>query len=348
MADPRISVVIRSFNEQNHIERLLTGIFAQSIRDIEVILVDSGSTDRTLSIAANYPVQIRTIPSNEFSFGGSLNLGCRSAKGAIVVLASAHVYPVFQDWLEKLTAPFADPNVALVYGKQRGNEQTRYSEQRIFLKWYPQKSSPAQNHPFCNNANAAIRKAVWEKMSYDETLTGLEDIDWAKRAFKLSYRIAYAAQAEVIHVHSETARGIFNRYRREALAMKRIFPEESFSVWDFLRLFTQNSASDVAHAAAEHLLWGNLAGILAFRWMQFWGTYRGYAQRGPISQRLRQTLYYPAGREIIEAAEAISETQPEESRRRIQYSQGKDHRGVRADSGYFRAAASRSAPMAGE
>jgi glycosyltransferase involved in cell wall biosynthesis len=348
MAEPRISVVIRSFNEQNHIERLLIGIFEQSIPDVEVILVDSGSTDRTLSIAGKYPVQIHSIPPHEFSFGGSLNLGCRSARGQFIVLASAHVYPVYQDWLEKLTAPFADPKVAVVYGKQCGNAQTKYSEQRIFLKWYPPKSNSAQNHPFCNNANAAIRRAVWEKMPYDETLTGLEDIDWAKRVFKLCYRIAYAAEAEVVHVHSETPRGIFNRYRREALAMKRIFPEESFSAWDFLRLFTQNTASDIVHAVADHALWGNLTGIFTFRLVQFWGTYRGYTQRGPISQRLRQTLYYPASREMSDSAEPNSEKQPEECRLRIQYTQEKDHGGARAVSGYFHASASRNTPMAGE
>lgn len=295
MGEPLISVVVRSFNEQAHIERLLIGIFEQSHRNIEVILVDSGSTDQTLAIARKYPVRIQTIQPRDFSFGGSLNLGCRLAQGDFIVLASAHVYPVYRDWLEKLTAPFTDPRTALVYGRQRGNEATPYSEQQVFAKWFPNTSNFRQEHPFCNNANAAVRRSVWLSLPYDETLTGLEDLDWAKRVFKQAYRIAYSAAALVIHVHHQTPREILNRYRREAVAMKRIFPEESFSLWDFLRLFTSNAASDSWHAAMERCLFRNLASIMIFRFMHFCGTYLGYAQRGPISQRLRHTFYYPLG-----------------------------------------------------
>ena len=58
---PRCSVVIRCCNEEHHIGRLLSGITQQTIRDAEIIVVDSGSTDATLSIASRYPVKIRHI-----------------------------------------------------------------------------------------------------------------------------------------------------------------------------------------------------------------------------------------------------------------------------------------------
>jgi hypothetical protein len=74
------------------------------------------------------------------------------------------------DWLERMLARFADPQVALVYGKQRGNETTKYSEHQVFAKWFPEKSNLNQDHPFCNNANAAIRWSLWEQLPYDETL----------------------------------------------------------------------------------------------------------------------------------------------------------------------------------
>jgi cellulose synthase/poly-beta-1,6-N-acetylglucosamine synthase-like glycosyltransferase len=100
-------------------------------------------------------VRILSIRPEQFSFGRSLNLGCSAASGEFIVIASAHVYPVYKDWLEQLLAPFVDPDVALVYGRQRGNEQTKYSEQQIFVRWFPAQSCPRQEHPFCNNANAA-------------------------------------------------------------------------------------------------------------------------------------------------------------------------------------------------
>jgi len=205
------------------------------------------------------------------------------------------IYPVYKDWLERLLAPFADAQVALVYGKQRGNEATKYSEHQVFAKWFPDTSNLNQGHPFCNNANAATRRSVWERLPYDETLTGLEDIDWARRAMQLGYKVAYAAAAEVIHVHNESLGRIYNRYRREAISLKRIFPLERFSLWDFIRLFTSNVVSDSYHAWHERELWRSLPGIPTFRLMQFWGTYRGFAQQGQVTSHLKLTFYYPNG-----------------------------------------------------
>ena len=290
---PRVSVVIRCFNEEQHIGRLLDGISHQTVAEPEIIAVDSGSTDGTRELLRRYPVRVLTVRPEEFSFGRSLNVGCRAAGGDVIAIASAHTYPVYDDWLEALTAPFADPQVALVYGRQRGDAGTKYSERQVFSTWYPPQSNPAQTHPFCNNANAAIRRAVWERQPYDEDLTGLEDLDWARRVIAAGYRLAYAAEAEVVHVHRETWRQVFLRYRREAIALKRIFPHEHFGLWDAVRLWTTNVASDVRHAAADRVARAHAGSIPLFRLMQFWGTYRGFAHRGPIPAALKQTFYYP-------------------------------------------------------
>jgi rhamnosyltransferase len=289
----QVSVVIRCFNEGRHLGRLLHGIMEQTVRDVEIIVVDSGSTDGTLAIARRYPTRILSIEPEDFSFGRSLNAGCRAAKSECVVIASGHVYPMYKDWLEQLLAPFADPNIALVYGKQRGADKTAFSEHQVFAKWFAEESNLNQDHPFCNNANAAIRREVWEKLPYNEELTGLEDIDWAKRALHLGFKIAYVAAAEVIHVHNETSQQTRNRYRREAIALKHIFPEEHFHFYDFLRLFSTNVFSDCVHALRDSVPKKELLAILRFRLMQFWGTYRGFAHRTPVTSRLKRTFYYP-------------------------------------------------------
>jgi len=86
---------------------------------------------------------------------------------------------------------------------------------------------------------------------------------------------------------------IYNRYLREAIALKRIFPHERFSLWDFIRLFIHNVLSDYQHALHDRLLPHNVGGIFSFRLMQFWGTYRGSTRRSPVTDQLRQTFYYP-------------------------------------------------------
>jgi len=297
------SIVIRAYNEEKHIGRLLEGIQHQTAKDVEVILVDSGSSDSTVSIAESFGAKIVHIPPQEFTFGGSLNLGIQAALSEFIVIASAHVYPVYPDWLASLLHPFEDHEVALTYGKQRAPESARFSEQQIFHQWYPDASKPRQGTAFCNNANTAIRRSLWEKNPYDETLTGLEDLAWAKWAQEQGYAIAYAAEAEIVHVHNETPRGVFNRYRREAMAFKQIYPESHFNMYDFLRLTTMNILSDLSHAARERVLWKNLPSILWFRFMQFHGTRTGYRESGQLTPQLRETFYYARARKPKEDAQ---------------------------------------------
>ena len=291
----KCSLIIRCHNEQRHIGRLLSGVLQQTERDYEIIVVDSGSTDGTLEVVSSFPAKIVTISPEQFSFGRALNLGCDAASGDFLVLASAHVYPLCDDWLTQLLTPFSDPSVALVYGKQRGDGRSKYSEHRVFAKWFPDESHAHQTHPFCNNANAAVRRTVWQQLLYDETLTGLEDLDWAKRAMALGHRIAYAADATIVHVHEETPRRIYNRYRREAIALKRIMPEQRFSAWDLLRLLTSNVLTDWHHAFRDGLLRRTFTEILVFRLMQFLGTYRGFSGTAPVTMELKQRFYYPDG-----------------------------------------------------
>lgn len=295
------SVVIRAYNEEKHIGRMLEGIQHQTAQDVELILVDSGSSDSTVSIAESFGVKIVHIPPQEFTFGRSLNLGVQAAISELIVIASAHVYPVYPDWLASLLHPFEDQEVALTYGKQRAPDSARFSEKQIFHQWYPDASKSQQETAFCNNANAAIRKSLWEKNPYDETLTGLEDLAWAKWAKEQGYAIAYVAEAEIIHTHDETLRGVFNRYRREAMALKKIYPESHFNVYDFVRLTTMNILSDLWHARHERVLWKNVASILWFRFMQFYGTRMGYRESGLLTPQLRETFYYARERKSKEA-----------------------------------------------
>ncbi len=297
MEKPVCSIIIRSYNEEKYIARLLDGVLSQSIREVEIILVDSGSTDATVGIAQRYPVKLVKIAPHEFSFGRALNLGVANANSDLLVFASAHVYPVYPDWLEKLLAPFTDPSIALTYGKQRGSSESKFSEQQVFAHWYPNTTQKYQDTQFCNNANAAVRRQLVVEHPYDETLPGLEDVAWAVWAMDQGHKIHYVPEAEIIHVHQETPKGVYNRYRREAMAFKSLFIHERFGFIDFVRISSRNIASDIGQAWRQRVLWKNLASICWFRVMQFWGTYQGYRHHGPLTWQLRKTFYYPHGLE---------------------------------------------------
>jgi glycosyltransferase involved in cell wall biosynthesis len=290
---PRVSIIIRAYNEEEHIGRLLTGISHQTVADRQVILVDSGSQDATVQIASQYPVELVSIPPEEFTFGHSLNMGIRQARADLLVFASAHIYPVYPDWLEMLLQPFENERVALTYGKQRGSENTAFSEHQIFKAWYPDHAERLSSTPFCNNANAAIRRELWEQNPYDETLPGLEDLAWGQWAYDHNYLLRYVPEAEVIHVHDQSTDGIFNRYRREGMAFKKIYPHETFGRRDQMRLFLGNVLSDWREALKLRVWGKHWQKIVRFRWNQFAGTYQGYRQSGPLTWQLKQAFYYP-------------------------------------------------------
>jgi rhamnosyltransferase len=316
---PKVSVIVRCLNEEKHIGKLLIGIGQQSLRDVEVIIVDSGSTDDTLEIARKFPCKIVQIRPEEFSFGRAINIGAKAASGEFLIFASAHVYPVYDDWLERLVDPFKDPKVAVCYGRQSGNELTRFSEHQLFAATFPDGRSGIQKHPFSNNANCAIRRSLWIETPYDEELTGLEDLDWASKMMRKGLAVYYSAEAEIVHVHEEKPRQIFNRYRREAIALRIIDPSQKMSFGGFLQLFISNAISDWIHAIREGRFFRVAYDVLLFRFLQFWGAYVGAKQVGTVSEDLKRTFYYPRGFSI--GSKHTAERRVVKERQRIQYGQ---------------------------
>lgn len=297
MAQLTCSIVIRALNEADHLPLLFTGLLRQSRQPDEVVFVDSGSTDDSVAIAKAHGAKIVHIDPADFSFGRALNLGCDNAKGDILVFVSAHVYPSDEFWLERLLQPFEiHDDVVLVYGHQTGDERNHFSELQLMRRWFPDQSDHDQKTPFCNNANCAVRATTWAKAPYDEDLTGLEDMDWAKRALARGERLWYEASASIVHVHEETFDRTTNRYRREAIAHRAIFNDQRLGAIEALGLFVANVLRDYLAAVPRRKLWGNVASIPRFRFAQFYGTWQGFRDESSSSAgSLKRRFYYPKG-----------------------------------------------------
>jgi glycosyltransferase involved in cell wall biosynthesis len=291
---PTVSIVIRALNEAAHLPALFAGIARGTRQPDQLVLVDSGSMDDTVAIALAHGAEVVRIDPERFSFGRALNLGCRHASGEVLVFVSAHVYPLDEHWLERLVEPF-DGDAALSYGRQIGDHRTQFSEWEIMRRWFPAGSDQDQRHPFCNNANCAIRRSIWEELPYDESLTGLEDLDWATRALAAGQRLVYQADAEVAHVHEETFRQTINRYRREAMAHQQMASGVRLGAVEACWLFGVNVLRDYLAALARHRFFRNIVPIARFRFAQFWGSWRGSTGRGDIDPDLKRRFYYPRG-----------------------------------------------------
>jgi len=290
-----VSIVIRTLNEQKHLNELLEAIKYQVVDDfdVEVVIVDSGSTDSTLEIAGSFDCHIIHIDKKDFSFGRSLNMGCNSARGEYLVFVSGHCIPLNGDWLKNIISPFADKNIAYVYGKQVGNELNKFSEHQIFEKFYPDESCIPQNGFFCNNANSALRKSAWLNNTFDEELTGLEDMELAKRLVDTKLKVAYVSNATVVHIHEENWHNVRLRYEREAIALQKIMPEVHVRLFDAIRYFLSSLFHDICKALKKQCAFRNLTSIFMFRFMQYWGTYRGNHEHRKLSRQVKEKYFYP-------------------------------------------------------
>ena len=291
------SIIIRTYNESKHLPELLDKIAEQSLpRDrFEVILVDSGSTDGTLAIAEQHPLHVCVvhIRKDEFSFGRSLNLGCEEAQGQALVFISGHCIPVDQTWLEHLIAPIEQDRAAYSYGRQVCNGTSRFSECQLFRKYYPETSKIPQQGFFCNNANSALCRDAWAELRFDEELTGLEDMELAKRLVDNGGKVAYVADAPVYHLHDEAWHKVRLRYQREAIALQAIMPQVPVRLSDFLRYFLSALMLDSGAAVEQGCFTRSFGEIVLFRLMQYWGTYRGNHEHRKLSHKAKEEYFYP-------------------------------------------------------
>ena len=293
--DINVSYIIRTYNEARHLPELLS-LIENQISDFsyEIIVVDSGSDDATVSIAQAAGANIEAIAKSDFTFGRSLNKGIAASRGEFCVIVSAHCVPTGLSWLNGLLSPLiAQEGIAMTYGRQIGGETTKASEHQVFKAWFPaDESDDNRKSEFCNNANAAIRRSLWEEFPYDEHLTGLEDLDWAKRVRAKGYEIRYVPESVVIHHHDENWSQVRNRYFREAIALKMIKPSISLSWHEAAFLIIKHTLRDFFSALSDRKSKCSLAQIMLFRFNQFVGTYRGLNKKDEVSEDLKKKFYY--------------------------------------------------------
>lgn len=307
---PLVSIVIRTLNEEKHLDELLCAIKGQSRQefDIETVIIDSGSTDSTLQIAQKYGCRVTYITKEEFTFGKSLNDGCEFAKGEYLVFISGHCIPVDENWITNLVKPLVS-ECSYTYGRQLGRDTTKFSERQLFDKYFPEKSRIPQVGFFCNNANSAIRRDAWLAHRFNEELTGCEDMYLAKLLVDSGKKIGYVAEAPVYHIHDETWGKVKVRYEREAIALQQIMPQVQLGFFDMLNYITVGIVKDIKEASKKRVLAKEVKSIIMFRCVQYYGAYIGNRNHRKLSQSMKYKYFYPrvSDMNVSESFEQVEE-----------------------------------------
>jgi glycosyltransferase involved in cell wall biosynthesis len=217
--DIRATVIIRALNEVRDIGAVLDAVLAQD-EPCRVIVIDSGSTDGTVEEVMRRPaVQLHRIDRASFSYGRACNLGAALAGTPFVCYLSAHALPAHRGWLAALLTPFDDPRVAGVWGRQLPRP-----EQDPLRSYHQLEGNTASADTVLttfSNANSAIRRSDWERVPFDELLSGTEDYDWMRTMVASGREVRYAPDAEAYHSHREGLRQVYRRYRNEAEGLLR-------------------------------------------------------------------------------------------------------------------------------
>jgi len=229
------SVVIPTKNGEQTIGAVLDAIFRQG--KPEVIIIDSGSRDQTITIARNFPVRIIEIAPWEFNHGKTRNNGVKEAEGEYVVLITQDAEPANDRWLKSMLRNFSDSAVAGVYCRQIPRDDADPITKRRLNEWVTGRKErsenriedwsrykglpPMEKYLFCNfdNVCSCIRKEVWEKIPFEETYFA-EDIGWSKRVLEAGYTIVYEPDAAVYHSHNRSA---WHEYQRTYVCHRRLY-----------------------------------------------------------------------------------------------------------------------------
>jgi rhamnosyltransferase len=242
MSSARVSIVIPTKNGEKTLPAVLHAIWQQRFTGgIEVVAVDSGSTDGTVDLLKDRVDRLITIPPESFNHGLTRNLGIEATTGELVVMLVQDAVPQSENWLNALIAPFrVSSQVAGTFARQVPRDDASPLSRRYHRLWVaagtsPFESSleneaefdrftPAERHLRCafDNVCSCIRRDVWRTHPFVETPIA-EDLEWAKTVLLTGHRIAFAPDAVVVHSHDRQVGYEFHRTREAHERLNALF-----------------------------------------------------------------------------------------------------------------------------
>lgn len=265
MSEPLATVLIRTKNEAASIGELLEILAGQTIGDrLEIVVVDSGSTDATVAIARRAGVHLIEMPAKEFTFGRALNIGSAAAGAPIVIALSAHAFPRDARWAERMVAAFDDPRVACASGAETGLDDVPLEGAFV------QDLASARLDPVVGYSNAAgaYRTELWRQRSFREEMPGTEDKDWAWHWLERGWTVVLDPTLMVDHDHShDPFLSVYKRARREWVGYTMYVELPPYSFRDFVREWWTQLDGHANHLRARLSPWrfARLAGKYAGR-----------------------------------------------------------------------------------
>jgi len=229
-----ISVLIPAKDGGEDLRRCLDGIARQRVDEqVEVVVVDSGSTDGSIELARSAGARVCEIPSSEFNHGATRNLAAQLARGDTLVFTSQDAYATDERWLAELTAPLTqEGSLAGTYGRQIAHLEAAPPEQ-FFMDFLYGESARTQRaggeHELSmettlfSNVSSAIRADVFARFPFVDDIIMSEDQEWSRRVLLAGYALRYVPEAVVHHSHPYKLRQAFRRFFDSGVSSERAY-----------------------------------------------------------------------------------------------------------------------------
>ena len=263
MSSEIISVVMRTKNSDWVIAQALAGLFSQDFRNFELLVVDSGSTDRTLEIVNQYPHTLVQIKPEDYFPGKVLNDAMRATKSSIVVFQNSDTVPLAPNALGRLVAPFEDSAVAATMARQVPRPEAEPWVRRDYASCFPEEGDVPSWIPL-SLPFSAIRRSRWEEHPFYTDAWASEDTEWGTWARREGHRVVYVPDSLVMHSHNYTLRENYGRRFVEGEADAFVLGNKPSAwecigkghttsfVWHASRHCRRSSASRARHTRSCH------------------------------------------------------------------------------------------------
>ncbi len=277
-----VTIAILTYNGEQYLAQILAAIADQDYSGShEVLVIDSGSTDRTLDIVAQYPgVRLHQIPNAEFGHGKTRNLAAQLANGTYVAYLTHDAVPADSHWLAELLAPFElFPRVEGVVGRQVARRDCvpilKYEIDRVFETQGPEFGTTVtyateafDRNPhywlpgaFYSDVNSAARRSfLLETVPYRD-VDYAEDQLFGRDVLDKGYHKAYAARGAVEHSNDLSYREYKKRIFDEIVGLRAsgaVVPPPSNAFRRFVRAVILDPADilqDRDFTAGRKLYW---------------------------------------------------------------------------------------------
>lgn len=193
---------------------VLAAVNAQRVdRPVELLVLDSGSTDGSAEVARRHGARVVEIPPAEFGHGRTRNRLMELARGDHVAFLTQDSRPAHRDWLAALLRGFTlAEDVALVFGPQRPRPDASPMVRRELLEAFEGFGPEGiDDSAFFSSANGAVARWAWERVPFRDVSYG-EDHVLARDMRAAGLAKVYVPEAEVFHSHDLPAWRAFRRY----------------------------------------------------------------------------------------------------------------------------------------